>query len=145
MANDSKTSSEKEAPKKEQKDTPEEIPEDIKEFIKKKEAETGKKYVYRPRRDESIQDMLAHGAPESRGKPVSFWGMIMYPLILLVLFIISLAIFHMAPQSKFGPGRFRLPPRGSRQFHKQPPAPVVEQEGQQDGNAATTATTVDEL
>ena len=118
--------------KKEDENDDDNIPEDMKEFIQKKQAATGKKYIYRgPKKpEESIQHMLIHGAPESRDKPVTFWGMLLYPLILAVLFFVSLLIFHYAPhdKSKFGPGRFRLPPRGSGRMQQQqrPPPSVVD-------------------
>lgn len=78
------------------------IPEEMMEAKAQLEAETGKKYKYRkPKRDlPSVGHMLAHGAPESEGKPDSWSQIIGYPVALAIIFGISLLIFHHAPHSK---------------------------------------------
>lgn len=102
-----------------------EIPEDIARTKAKLEMETGKKYKYRPARKDlpSITHMLAHGAPESEGKPKTWLQLIGYPLALVIVFVISFATFQMAPH-ELSVGRkihkFRLPPRGSGNLNMSP-------------------------
>lgn len=74
------------------------------------DPKTGKKYVLKKEMP-SIQYMLAHGAPESEGKPTTWLKLIGYPLALGIVFFISLLIFHYAPhdKSRYPRGRFRLP------------------------------------
>lgn len=65
----------------------------------------------RPRKElPSIQHMLIHGAPESQGKPVTFWGVAGFPLALLITFVVSLYIFQMAPHHLSTGKRHVLPP-----------------------------------
>lgn len=58
----------------------------------------GKTYVKRKPRI-SISDMLANGSPESQGRPRTMMETFGYPVIMAVLFGISLLIFHHAPHS----------------------------------------------
>jgi hypothetical protein len=78
------------------------IPEEMAAAKAQLEKETGKTYKYRkPKKDmPSIGHMLAHGAPESEGKPDSWVQIIGYPVALALIFGISLLIFHHAPHSK---------------------------------------------
>lgn len=58
----------------------------------------------------SIQHMLVHGAPESQGKPTTFWSIIAFPLALLLTFVVSLYIFEIAPHQLSVGKRHVLPP-----------------------------------
>jgi len=64
----------------------------------------------------SISHMLAHGAPESQGRPKTWKEIIGYPLALAVVFLISLLIFHHAPHhlSKQPKRKFSLPKKNNR-------------------------------
>ena len=80
-----------------------EMPEDIRIAKEKREKETGKKYKYRPSKKDmpSISHMLAHGAPESEGRPRTWLELIGYPLLLALLFFITFIIFmNVVPTSK---------------------------------------------
>ena len=95
----------------------EELPPDIAEAKKKLEEKTGKKYKYRTAKKDmpSIQHMLVHGAPGSEGKKKTILQQLTFPLILLVLFFISLTIWVNAPhdKSKIPRGKFTLNKRRS--------------------------------
>jgi hypothetical protein len=110
------------------------IPADIAEAKAKLEAETGKKYKYRkPKRDlPSVGHMLAHGAPGREGKPDSWLQIIGYPVVLAILFGISLLIFHHAPHSK-SKGRKHFEINAAKK-HRVPhhPVPVMKAAEQED-------------
>ena len=57
---------------------------------------TQKVYKMKPRYP-PIAEMLVHGAPESQGKPKTFLQIIEGPVLLTIVFFISLAIFLIAP------------------------------------------------
>jgi hypothetical protein len=102
------------------------IPEEMAAAKAKLEAETGKKYKYRkPKRDlPSVGHMLAHGAPESEGKPDSWAQIIGYPVALAIIFGISLLIFHHAPHSKsVGRKHFEI---NAAKKHRLPHRPVMQ-------------------
>lgn len=102
----------------------EDIPEDVKEMKEALEKETGKKYRYRkPKSDmPSIQHMLVHGPPGKEGKQKTFLDMVAFPLILLVLFVISLFIFLNAPHANSKRNKHVLP----KQNRRPPGQPRVE-------------------
>jgi hypothetical protein len=102
------------------------IPEDVAAAKAKLEAETGKTYKYRkPKKDmPSIGHMLSHGAPESEGKPKTWSQIIGYPLVLAIIFGISLLIFHHAPHSK-SKGRTHFIPNAEKKA-RLPHRPIVE-------------------
>jgi hypothetical protein len=105
-----------------------EIPEEVAAAKALLEKETGKKYMYRkPKKDmPSISHMLAHGAPGTEGKPASWSQIIGYPLVLAILFGISLLIFHHAPHSTSkGKGHFVL---NARKKAKLPHRPIERME-----------------
>lgn len=92
----------------------EDMPEDVRLYKEKLERETGKSYKYRaPKKDlPSISHMLAHGAPEDEGRPRTWLESIGYPLILVILFCVSFAIFFWIDpikNSRYPRGRFALP------------------------------------
>lgn len=64
---------------------------------KTKEEEKPKKVYKEKKRFPPLADMLAYGAPEDEGKPVTFMDKVWGPLILVVLFFISFLIFINAP------------------------------------------------
>jgi hypothetical protein len=102
------------------------IPEDIAAAKAKLEEETGKKYKYRKAKRDmpSIGDMLAHGAPESQGKPASWAKTIGYPVALALIFGISLLIFHHAPHSKSkGRKHFAI---NAKKKHRVPHTPIMQ-------------------
>ena len=47
-----------------------------------------------------VADLLAYGAEETRGQAKTWTELIGYPLILSLLFFVSLVIFHHAPHDK---------------------------------------------
>ena len=75
-----------------EEDGDEDIPEDVKAVKEKLERETGKKYRYRPSKKDlpSVSELLQQGS----GKPLTWKESIIYPVILAVVFGISLFIFH---------------------------------------------------
>lgn len=57
----------------------------------------GKKYR-KPKKDlPSVGELLAHGAPETRGKQQSWFDILWFPIFVIGMFIISLQIFRHAP------------------------------------------------
>jgi hypothetical protein len=78
------------------------MPEDVRATKEKLEKTTGKKYVYRPPKNDlpNIGDMLKYGSPESQGRQRTWLETIGYPLGLAVLFFLSFIIFLNAPHHK---------------------------------------------
>jgi hypothetical protein len=71
---------------------------------------TAKQKIMVPRKQlPTISHMLLHGAPESQGREKTWTEIVGFPLVLLVLFVISFYIFLNSPPSKYPPGRYRLP------------------------------------
>jgi hypothetical protein len=76
----------------------------------------------------SVAYMLKHGNPETAHLPKSKMEIYGYPVILAVIFAISLLIFHHAPHDKSAVKRFKLPQNGmSQEDYKK----LLQQEGQQ--------------
>lgn len=63
----------------------------------------------------SVGYLLAHGSPESQGRPKTFCDIFGYPIFIAVCFAISLLIFHYAPHDK------SVQPRGKYSLPKQKP------------------------
>ena len=79
------------------------------------DPKTGKRY--RKRKEvPSVSYMLAHGNPETAHLPKSKMQIIGYPVILALLFAISLLIFHYAPHSKSNTPKFELPKKQQEQI-----------------------------
>jgi len=78
-----------------------ELPPDVAEAKAKLEAKTGKKYKYRPPVQEmTVPHLLMHGTD----RPRTWMDNYGYPIILALIFLISLIIFHHAL-----PARTRAP------------------------------------
>jgi len=111
------------------------MPADIAAQKAKLEKETGKKYKYRPAKKDlpNISHMLAHGAPETQGKPKSWTQLVGYPLLLALTFLVSLLIFHHAPHSKSVGKSHALPKMGgakrpiSTRQRRQPGMQIVQE------------------
>ncbi|CAB9506627.1 expressed unknown protein [Seminavis robusta] len=83
-------------------------------------------YKYRKTKKDlpSVSHLLAHGSPESQGRPKTWCDIYGYPIFLAVCFAISLLIFHYAPHEK------SVQPRGK--FHKQYKMAQLQQQRQQE-------------
>ena len=82
----------------------------------KKEGETQKKapeetYKKPGSHRIPIGELLAHGDPATRHLPKTWKEELTFPLILCVVFFISLLTFHYAPHSKSTHPGFKLPQR----------------------------------
>jgi len=72
----------------------EELPANVAEVKAKLEAETGKKYRYRPKdATPNIKHMMSHGAPEDEGRPRTWMETVGYPTILALLFAVTFFLF----------------------------------------------------
>jgi hypothetical protein len=100
------------------------------EPVAKASSAQGKKY--RPAKKDlpSVAHLLAHGAPESQGKPKTFCSVFGYPIFVAVCFAISLLIFHYAPHDKSVQprGKFSLPKRNMAPQNAAPPQTLQEEE-----------------
>mmetsp|Transcript_20048 Transcript_20048/g.29736 ORF Transcript_20048/g.29736 Transcript_20048/m.29736 type:complete len:106 (-) Transcript_20048:2013-2330(-) len=63
---------------------------------KEEAGEVKKVYVERPKLPH-VSELLIHGAPENEGKPKTFWGVALGPVLLAIVFFISFLIFINAP------------------------------------------------
>jgi hypothetical protein len=68
--------------------------------------------------------MLAHGAPESEGKPATWVQIVGYPVALAFIFGVSLLIFHHAPHSK-SKGRKHFEINAAKK-HRMPHTPIMQ-------------------
>jgi hypothetical protein len=94
---------------------------------------TAKKIMVKRKELPSIGHMLIHGAPESQGREKTWAEIVAFPLVLLVLFVISFYIFLNSPPSKYPPGRYRLP-------QSQMPASMIKEALSQQQQATSQAT-----
>jgi hypothetical protein len=84
-----------------------------------------------------IGELLAHGDPETAHLPKTWKDVLGFPLVLAVIFFISLLTFHYAPHNLSTHKGFKLPQRGQapvpnhesipRKQEKVPPPPIVEE------------------
>lgn len=111
-------------------DKVEEMPPDVAKAKAQLEAKTGKKYRYQKAKREmpSIPHMLAHGAPESEGKPKTWFDLFAFPAALAIAFAVSFLIFIHIPFD-YSKKKFTLP-KAQRKFQpkKVEPVPVVEKD-----------------
>mmetsp|Transcript_33011 Transcript_33011/g.48459 ORF Transcript_33011/g.48459 Transcript_33011/m.48459 type:complete len:83 (+) Transcript_33011:192-440(+) len=80
--------------------------------------------------------MLIHGAPEDEGKKLTFLESLVGPGLLLIVFVVSLVIFHNAPHSKSNHKKITLPSRNRpmHQMHQQQPPEPTKINLDNDGN-----------
>ena len=84
------------------------------------DPKTGKRYKKRKEMP-SVAYLLAHGNPETAHLPPSAMQTYGYPIILALLFAISLLIFHHAPHDKSTHPGFQLPQQQQQKIKNENP------------------------
>ncbi len=70
----------------------------------------------KPKNRPSVAYLLAHGDPETANLPKTWKDILGFPLVLSLVFFLSLLTFHYAPHSKSTRPKFELPQRNQPIF-----------------------------